>query len=268
MAEIINLGGYETKPLTRALQLLDGVNTVTISATSTITAKSGNILSINGGAANRNVDFTSGATGSEKNGALYLVKNAGTTNNLVMRDSAAATVATLAPGQWAIFAYTGAAWVLLSPSAVAQALTSISLTDNQASALDITEGANSYLKFVTTNSSEKVQVGKTLQADVQVTTDTIAEKTTNSGVTVDGCLVKDGRAAALATAAMTVSAEQTGTGSSQTVAHSIGATPSLFWVGWTDIPVGGCSVTSVSVDATNVTLTATTGAKYRIYALK
>lgn len=39
----------------------------------------------------------------------------------------------------------------------------INLTDNQASALDITEGANSYLKFVTTNSSEKLEVRKTLK---------------------------------------------------------------------------------------------------------
>ena len=98
--------------------------------------------------------------------------------------------------------------------------------------------------------------------------DTIAEKTSGSGVTVDGCLVKDGRAAALATAAMTTSAEQTGTGAPQTVAHAIGATPSMFWVSWTEIPVGGCSSTSVSVDATNVTLTVTSGAKFRIHALK
>ena len=32
----------------------------------------------------------------------------------------------------------------------------ISLTDNQASSLDIAEGANSYLKFVTTDAGEKV----------------------------------------------------------------------------------------------------------------
>ena len=37
---------------------------------------------------------------------------------------------------------------------------SISLTDNQASSLDITEGANSYLKFVTTDAGEKVVFGK------------------------------------------------------------------------------------------------------------
>ena len=38
----------------------------------------------------------------------------------------------------------------------------ITLTDNLASALDITESANSYLKFTTTNSGEKVVIGKAL----------------------------------------------------------------------------------------------------------
>jgi len=38
----------------------------------------------------------------------------------------------------------------------------ITLTDNLASALDITESTNSYLKFTTTNSGEKVVLGKDL----------------------------------------------------------------------------------------------------------
>lgn len=38
----------------------------------------------------------------------------------------------------------------------------ITLTDNLASALDITESSNSYLKFTTTNSGEKVVLGKDL----------------------------------------------------------------------------------------------------------
>lgn len=39
---------------------------------------------------------------------------------------------------------------------------SITLKDNEASALDIKEGSNSYLKFITTNSGEKIQLGKDL----------------------------------------------------------------------------------------------------------
>lgn len=38
----------------------------------------------------------------------------------------------------------------------------LSLTDNLANALDVTESSNSYLRFVTTNSAERVKVGKLL----------------------------------------------------------------------------------------------------------
>jgi hypothetical protein len=40
---------------------------------------------------------------------------------------------------------------------------SLSLTDNQATSLDIKEGSTSYLKFDTTNGSEKVVIGKTIE---------------------------------------------------------------------------------------------------------
>lgn len=101
-----------------------------------------------------------------------------------------------------------------------------------------------------------------------VTTDTIAEKTSAAGVTVDGCLIKDGRAAALATAAMAFSTPQTGTGSPQTWAHGLGATPTLYQIALMDVPVGGAAVSAVSVDATNVTFTLTSGAKVTVMALK
>lgn len=48
------------------------------------------------------------------------------------------------------------------------------LTDNSSSALNFTEGANSYLKFVTSNGSEVVQVSKTLDLDAQVDVSTQA----------------------------------------------------------------------------------------------
>ena len=41
----------------------------------------------------------------------------------------------------------------------------IELTDNLADALNITEGSNSYMKFVTTNSGEKIHIGKPLELD-------------------------------------------------------------------------------------------------------
>lgn len=100
-----------------------------------------------------------------------------------------------------------------------------------------------------------------------VTTDTLTERTSAAGVTVDGCLIKDGRAALLATAAMFTSTEQTGTGSSQNVAHGFGAAPSMWWAVPTDTTAGWV-VSAGSADATNVSITVTSGAKFRIYALK
>ena len=100
-----------------------------------------------------------------------------------------------------------------------------------------------------------------------VTTDTLTERTSAAGVTVDGCLIKDGRAALLATAAMFTSTEQTGTGSSQNVAHGFGAAPSMWWAVPTDTTAGWV-VSAASQDATNISITVTTGAKFRVYALK
>ena len=53
----------------------------------------------------------------------------------------------------------------------------ITILDNSASALNITEGRNSYLKFVTTNSGEKIITGKTLIVDGDGTT-------SNGGVSI------------------------------------------------------------------------------------
>lgn len=55
----------------------------------------------------------------------------------------------------------------------------ISILDNNAASLDITEGANSYLKFNTTDSSEAVVVGKTLDIDT-ATIDVKTQATTLS----------------------------------------------------------------------------------------
>jgi hypothetical protein len=45
-------------------------------------------------------------------------------------------------------------------------LTSVSLTDNLATALNIAQGANSYLKFTTTNNAEAVVIGKSIVVNV------------------------------------------------------------------------------------------------------
>jgi hypothetical protein len=68
----------------------------------------------------------------------------------------------------------------------------ISLTDNLASALDITEASNSYIKFVTTNSSEQIVFGKnstfasTTIADLGTVTTADINGGTLGGFTIDG----------------------------------------------------------------------------------
>ena len=62
----------------------------------------------------------------------------------------------------------------------------VSLTDNLASALAFKEGSNPYLVFVTTDGSESVNVVTTLKVD------TIAERTSTVGVTIDGVGLRDG----------------------------------------------------------------------------
>ena len=61
----------------------------------------------------------------------------------------------------------------------------INLTDNQASALDITESTNSYLKFITTNGSEKVVVGKDLQLAGNLTVNGTTTTVNSTTVTID-----------------------------------------------------------------------------------
>ncbi|NDB59651.1 hypothetical protein EB001_14565, partial [bacterium] len=68
----------------------------------------------------------------------------------------------------------------------------INLTDNQASALDITEGANSYLKFVTTDSSEKVIVSKTLQVNDGSNNPVFSVNNSNGNTVIAGNLTING----------------------------------------------------------------------------
>lgn len=186
----------------------------------------------------------------------------------------------------------------------------IGLTDNLANAFEIKEGSNSYLKFTTTNSGEIITAGKrvvlsggadgvigattpaaatvtTLTANTSVSTDTIAEKTAATGVTIDGCLIKDGKAAVAlsadactgnaATATLAAQATKvaatsrfrstnlTGTGSQQSIAHGLATTPT-----WADIRVVSSATPtqfpsvdfSAAPDATNVYVTADVGSTF------
>ena len=72
-----------------------------------------------------------------------------------------------------------------------------------------------------------------------VESDTISEKTSAAGVTVDGCLIKDGRAAALATASFFMSEPVTGNGAAQNTAHGFGTIPTLTYAVPVDLTSAG-----------------------------
>lgn len=214
-----------------------GVKATTISADATFDIQTSTISMVNGGASDR---YVTAVTAVEKPGFIKFFKNTGTTNSLIIRDSASAVLTTLAPGQYCLLAY-GAAWHVIAPGAVATlAPTAITLTDNQAAALDIKEASNVYLRFVTTNSGEKVVTGKALS--------------------LAGGIASDSRFN---------STEQTGNGASQNIAHGLSATPSVVW--WSVSDSGATGIyTAVpgAHDATNIKMTVTSGVKYYVWAIK
>ena len=66
----------------------------------------------------------------------------------------------------------------------------MTLKDNLASALDITESTNSYLKFITTNGSEQIVVGKnsTFASTTIADLGTVTTVDINGG-TIDGNII-------------------------------------------------------------------------------
>jgi len=87
------------------------------------------------------------------------------------------------------------------------------------------------------------------------------------GVTGD-CSGNAGTATKLATGSIFKSTEQTGTGSAQNIAHGLGATPSLVIVLPSLVGTDGVTITEGTHDGTNCVVTATTGAKYFVVAIK
>jgi len=66
--------------------------------------------------------------------------------------------------------------------------------------------------------------------------------------------------------AIFVSAEQTGTGASQSIAHRLGVKPFKVFVACTCTAAGAFKVTEGTHTDTNVVLTVTSGAKYKVTA--
>lgn len=117
-------------------------------------------------------------------------------------------------------------------------------------------------------SATGVTVDGVLLKDSTVKTDTIIEKTSAAGVTIDDCLIKDGRAALLATASFFRSTEQTGTGSSQDVAHGLGTTPTAVLASFSELDGNAADMAYGTHDATNCKFTVTSGAKFFVLAFK
>lgn len=91
-----------------------------------------------------------------KNGAIYVNKDGGIATAIYVKIAGVYTALT---GVGVLTAVNGGSYIIdLLASATGEAI--VKLADNLASAFEIKEGANSYLKFVTTNSAEQIVFGK------------------------------------------------------------------------------------------------------------
>lgn len=89
----------------RPLLLEGGVNNETVTGNVTLDGKSSLFQMIDGGLVNRNLTLP-----PEKDGRMFIILNAGTTNTILVQDDAAAGVITLSPGEMAWIVSDGSAW--------------------------------------------------------------------------------------------------------------------------------------------------------------
>lgn len=107
-----NLETYEggTPAITRwPIWFLNGINSYTITGTSTLTKKSGMVVSVDGGVGDRDLNLDSDDASQE--GRTHWVRNAGSTNNLVLKNAAGTTLGTIAPGGIGYVAHNGTTWI-------------------------------------------------------------------------------------------------------------------------------------------------------------
>ena len=64
-----------------------------------------------------------------------------------------------------------------------------------------------------------------------------------------------------------LSTEQTGTGSSQSIPHGLGVIPSKILLALTNVDVGGATITEGTHTTTNIVVTVTSAAKYKVLAI-
>ena len=88
------------------IALLNGVNAETIAGDKTLELSDSTFQIINGGGSDRDVNLP-----AETDGIWFWIKNSGGTNALVVKDVGAATIATVANGEGALFVCDGASWL-------------------------------------------------------------------------------------------------------------------------------------------------------------
>lgn len=246
-----------------------GVVSTTISADATFDETSAMISLIDGGGSNRNV---SALASCEVVGMVKVFKNTGSTNNLTLKDSAASTLATLAPGDWGVIVHNGTAWKALT----SQALASVLATASTWSALQ-TFGAGAALKdsvsyFYDDGDATKrlaVQCSGITTGNTRTMTPPDSNFTAAATDVAQTWSAKPTFGATFAgkadSASLFVSTEQTGNGSAQNVAHGLSATPSRVLIAITN--TGGVfTITEGTHTSTNVVVTVSNGVKYKVLA--
>lgn len=99
---------YNGKPffkIPRPLLLAGGVEAKTISANLTLNNKDSLFLMIDGGSADRDIELP-----AAQNGRVYCILNTGSTNALVVKDDAAATVVNLGANEVAVLVCDDSDW--------------------------------------------------------------------------------------------------------------------------------------------------------------
>ena len=113
------LKGRNSHALYRKLGLAGGVLESTLTGDVTLTPQHEDLLRLDPGGASRNVTLPANA--SSKKGTFFIIYNsADAAENLVVKDSAAATIVTVNQNEQAEVWHTGSAWVLLGVIGVAR----------------------------------------------------------------------------------------------------------------------------------------------------
>ena len=87
------------------IQLINGVNSATITGDETLTVASSTFQFLSGGGSDYDVNLP-----AEEDGIYFWIVNTGPTNDLVVKDLSPATIETITPGKGALLVCDGVAW--------------------------------------------------------------------------------------------------------------------------------------------------------------